>query len=96
MCNKCGKCCNNNLLLSEKEIIFLSEYVVTHNIKENNNTDSCPFLDERYLCSIYEIRPDICKYYDCSDATAGVEYILSDTEIQKIKEIDMKSFFVEK
>lgn len=96
MCSKCGKCCRNNLLLSEKEIRFLSEYVITHKIKEKNNTDFCPFLDDQHLCSIYEVRPNICKFYDCLDIASGVEYVLSDMELQQMKEIDMGSFFVDK
>lgn len=27
--------------------------------------ERCPYLDSSNLCSIYELRPNVCRQYDC-------------------------------
>lgn len=72
-CSNCGKCCSNCLPLSEAEIKRIKAYVKKHNIKEQRHnfasgTDmTCPFRDERNRkCTIYEIRPAICREFMCN------------------------------
>ena len=34
-------------------------------IKKNSCISPCPFLNVDFLCSIYDIRPSICREYNC-------------------------------
>lgn len=71
----CGaKCCTNILLLSDKEIAKIRNYVNRNNIPVRNRhnifsqeyIDICPFLNEDYKCDIWLIRPKICESFFCN------------------------------
>lgn len=71
-CQQCGKCCANILLLSNTEIKRIKKYIQNNKIKPINRQsvmlpyqDICPFLTQDNKCSIYEVRPTICKRYQC-------------------------------
>lgn len=75
-CSRCGECCGNFLPLSGREIQTIHRYVKRHGIKEVRRVlptageylnPDCPFLEE-HRCLIYDIRPRICREYDCSKA----------------------------
>lgn len=86
-CSKCGACCSNFLPLTEKEIKTLRKYVKKKHIKpamhapvilSGSSYDCiCPFRDETLkLCTCYEVRPSVCRYYDCHlDATGNLPTI---------------------
>lgn len=72
-CSNCGKCCSNLLPLSNDEVTRIKNYIKKHNIKEQrhnamNGVDmTCPFRDEaNRKCLIYEIRPEICRQFQCN------------------------------
>lgn len=77
-CKGCGQCCSNILPLSEREIKEINRYIHTHGIKEQRHRMpfanpilydlTCPFLDigKKLKCTIYEVRPEICKAFVCN------------------------------
>lgn len=74
-CSGCGNCCSNLLPMSRKEIEIICKYIKKHDIKESKHlfplakkaTDmTCPFRDNgKGICTIYEVRPEICKQFIC-------------------------------
>lgn len=78
-CSRCGKCCSNQLPVTDQELNILKRYIKRHNIKPSNLSPltsispsmghaMCPFLTSKG-CSIYnvkpEIRPIICRKFFC-------------------------------
>ena len=79
-CSGCGSCCSGILPLSKDEVKRIKKYIKTHNIKEYRNKllngidGTCPFRDEtEKKCTIYEIRPDICKGFVCNQMMAEIQ-----------------------
>lgn len=78
-CSNCGECCSNLIPMSEAEIQRIKRYMAKHPIKEQfyrslldvKNTDmTCPFRDwQNKKCLIYEVRPEICRRFLCSNGT---------------------------
>lgn len=76
-CSNCGQCCSAILPLSKSEISQIHEYIAENNIKEQSNLyptqgqtldTTCPFRDNRNKrCTIYEIRPMICRIFKCDN-----------------------------
>ena len=78
-CIQCGACCSRYLPLSQREIRQIKAYITKHNIKRQLHGVNvmaaptldhlCPFLDDTkpdHKCTIYEIRPIVCKEFICS------------------------------
>jgi len=73
-CSRCGECCGDFLPLSAVEIDRIKTYVRKHQVKEQINLvmDSpinfkCPFRDDsKRICTIYEVRPEICRCFMCN------------------------------
>ena len=63
-CSRCGQCCSNLLPLSNDEAERLKSLADKKNQKQIRT--SCPFLTEAFSCSIYQIRPLICKTFKCN------------------------------
>ena len=72
-CSCCGQCCGDILHLSKQEIKRIDSYLKIKDIKatprsimfEYDNT--CPFRDNANMkCKIYEVRPGICRVYQCN------------------------------
>lgn len=82
-CSQCCKCCANLLPLSLGEVNRIKRYVKEHNIKENVHKPpivgkfvdmTCPFRDDvRKICTIYEVRPMICKDFRCDKAAKDIQ-----------------------
>lgn len=79
VCSECGECCSNRLPMSQKEINQIKIYIKEHNIVEQKHGVfalakasidlTCPFLDDTkkiHKCTIYPVRPQVCKEYICS------------------------------
>ena len=79
-CAGCGGCCSNILPMTKEEVITIKRYIKKHNIKEQKHVQAplavqtldmtCPFLDlskEYKKCTIYEVRPAVCRYFICSN-----------------------------
>lgn len=72
-CKECGSCCAGVLPLSNEEIEKIKKYIKENNIKANNSNnifsknfqDICPFLNKDNKCNIYEVRPEICRWFRC-------------------------------
>jgi len=73
-CACCGECCGDFLPVSDAEILRIKQYVRRHRIKEQVNhvvdipiNFKCPFRDDaRQICTIYEVRPEICRSFMCN------------------------------
>lgn len=66
----CGECCSRFLPLSRSEEAILRNRAKRDGIRgEAAGLDMmCPFLDlESRLCGCYDVRPVICRVYDCSE-----------------------------
>lgn len=85
-CTGCGACCSNMLPMTDKEIEVIRRYIKKHNIKEcghgiplvNPISDmTCPFLDsgkKTEKCTIYEVRPAICRCFICSEPHGALKH----------------------
>lgn len=72
-CSNCGQCCGDILHLSKSEIKRIDDYLKRKRIKPTNRCifvdydNTCPFRDtENKKCKIYDVRPDICRVYQCN------------------------------
>lgn len=105
-CTGCGQCCSNVLPLTSGEIRQIKRYIKSHGIKEQKHTFpavlakpvaydmTCPFLDdsrEKDKCTIYKVRPGICRCFLCSEPHGMIEYpeMFAETRIP----VDMRETF---
>lgn len=65
-CIKCGGCCSNLLPLSLAEIERIRAYIAEHQISMHGHDPDCPFLNAEKRCTVYEVRPLICRIYKCN------------------------------
>lgn len=76
-CIACGNCCSNILPMSGKEIETIRRYIKKNGIKEQRHLlpipgkaidMTCPFLNMgvKLKCTIYEVRPLICREFCCN------------------------------
>lgn len=77
-CSKCGNCCGKYLPLTTYEIDRIKAYIKKHNIKEHINNFAygldmtCPFLNDKQMCNIYKVRPQICRCFKCDKTQSEV------------------------
>lgn len=73
-CSNCGACCNDIIPLTNADINRIKKYIKENNIKPHthavlriNVIDTvCPFRDDnKGLCTIYPVRPSVCKSFSC-------------------------------
>lgn len=82
-CSKCGNCCSDILPLSDDEIRRIHKYVRQKGIKESKHLIpvakpvldiTCPFRDNgKKICTIYEVRPEICRQFICDSEQRAKE-----------------------
>jgi Fe-S-cluster containining protein len=72
-CSGCGQCCGDILHLSKKEIHRIDRYLKEHKVEATprivlvSYDNTCPFRDNgNKKCKIYEVRPDICRVFQCN------------------------------
>lgn len=104
-CSSCGACCSNVLPLSGKEIKEIKRYVKKHRIKEqkhiapvkNNTLDlTCPFRDDiNRKCLIYDIRPGICRDFQCDKTPKGIQ-TSKELYHKRYKIVDLREEFFSK
>lgn len=102
-CSGCGACCSRYLPVTQKEINQIHRYISKHHIKQADHGTAvlakpaidanCPFLDltkKEKKCSIYEVRPMICRDFLCRKGKRpSTELIRADIHV-----VDMtKEFF---
>ena len=98
-CRGCGECCGRFLPLTPADEIRLAAYVRSHGIKPHPEPRSivdltCPYLNGKRECMVYEARPEICRGYSCSKHASGE--LLVDAQLLKslsaAVDIDMRLF----
>lgn len=80
-CSNCGDCCADVLPLDGNEIRIIRDYIRKHKIKEIVHKNcfqkidlTCPFRDNvNKICTVYPVRPAICKCFICSKPQADIE-----------------------
>ena len=70
-CTRCGQCCNAWNPITLGEYFTIKSYINENNIKpslcrpkDNNLYITCPF-NTGHGCSIYPVRPEVCKQFSC-------------------------------
>lgn len=79
-CKNCGNCCANILMLSKEEVSNIKGYITKNNIELINrnhvglkeDVNICPFLSKDNRCNIYEVRPSICRSYNCNKKESNI------------------------
>lgn len=69
-CRGCGECCGRFLPLTPADKVRLAAYVRSHGIKPHPEPRgivdlTCPYLNRKRECMVYEARPEICRGYSC-------------------------------
>lgn len=79
-CSNCGDCCIPWLPLTNEEIKVIKDYISKHNIKpiplqeENNYYLDCCFHDRKNKrCTIYPVRPEVCRNFICSASNKKIK-----------------------
>lgn len=102
-CSNCGGCCSSLLPLSDSEIKDIQKYVNKHHIKSSkepviSQVDldfRCPFRDdENRKCTIYPVRPRICRMFICNDDIKSIRRN-RDVLYHRWKPFDMNRFLKE-
>lgn len=104
-CKRCGKCCEFPVNVFDREILKISEYLkipvedfkkkyFQHGITRNYLKIPCPFLKDNNICTIYPVRPKLCREYPFVIdvfSLRGVNYCPEATEtFSKLKEFCRK------
>lgn len=102
-CSRCGSCCTHHLHILPSEEARIKAYIKKHNIKpvlhDKDIPDNealvdlvCPFFNDKGMvnsCSIYEVRPAICKCYQCNfeheDLDKRYESLIASGELNPIE-----------
>lgn len=82
-CSGCGSCCSRFLPVSGKEVKAIRRYVRKKKIQEQRHLYptaspqddwTCPFRSEaERKCLIYEVRPAICRDFQCDKPKKRIE-----------------------
>lgn len=85
ICTGCGECCTNLLPMTETEVADIRRYIAKHGIKPQEHKAyflsgpvmdmTCPFMDDskaKDKCTIYPVRPQICKSFNCRKQSQGI------------------------
>lgn len=98
-CSQCGQCCTNFLPMSEKELKTIKRHVKKHHIKPQKHLMPTvePTLDftyplrndEEWKCMCYEVRPQICRSFLCSNPKNGILATKSEFHA-KYRVVDMR------
>lgn len=107
-CSGCGNCCTRYLVLSNKEINQIRAYIKRHNITQQKHLTNvlntkvfdmvCPFLNDNdpdHKCTIYDVRPQICKEFTCRGYIEGFKPSKDMLSTPRTK-VDMVETFFEK
>lgn len=103
-CSGCGQCCSNYLPVSDREIKTIRRYIKKNNITPARHVIApvsakpidmiCPFRDEeKGICTIYEVRPLICKAFQCNLGPVEVLQEVSKHKPEKRTGVNVKATF---
>lgn len=85
-CTQCGNCCSSLLPITDKEIKTIKHYIKRNSIKQQKHSIplvqpaldlTCPFLNigkKAEKCAIYEVRPAICRVFNCSEPRGALKH----------------------
>lgn len=86
-CSNCGECCANLLPMTPREVAEIKRYIRRHGIKPQKHFVPTarpmydmvrPFRDNaNRRCTIYEIRPHICRVWNCGATARGERFDMS-------------------
>lgn len=96
-CRGCGECCSQFIPLASFEVPVIRNYVEKHGLKPKFQPIKCPFLTESSECMIYEVRPIICKCYDCRSHKDGL--LFSNPQLWSLRGVavaDLAELFCDK
>lgn len=99
-CSNCGSCCTDLMPVTDAEIKKIHKYLKTHKVKPQKSLVAsseydmtCPFRDNiNRKCTIYEVRPGICKTFICNATKSKIEADKQEA-IAKTPQISMRSEF---
>jgi len=68
-CNHCGRCCIcfDVEIFPEDFLRFPKIHVEDDGITLKFAGERCPYLCDDNTCSIYSLRPNVCREYDCAN-----------------------------
>ena len=106
-CRDCGNCCVNMLPLTSGDYKRIMEYIKANDVKparprilqgpfaKPTAHNLCPFLldQDEHRCSIYPVRPGICRKYTCHNPGKNQELINWYLSVPYIKTVDMYIMF---
>lgn len=78
-CTSCGNCCTALLPMTKAELKTIQRYVKRNHIQIEKHTGAdldftCPFRnEEKKICMIYPIRPQICQDFKCDKPQKKVD-----------------------
>lgn len=100
-CSQCGGCCSRTLPLTDKEKETIKKFVKKKKLKphripinpllaEQPIDFTCPFLQfdrdgDGTWCSIYNVRPGVCKAFQCNKDDGQVATDLSKDDLESSK-----------
>lgn len=80
-CSNCGECCGEFLPITKKEYYIIKDYLLKHpeiteqvHVEGGNVHLLCPFRDrENKCCTIYPVRPLVCRQFLCLKSLKTIE-----------------------
>ena len=101
-CSSCGQCCSDLLPVSEKELKRIRAYIKKRGVKERKHLVplaapvvdmTCPFRNNvERRCEIYDVRPAICRDFQCDKPRKGV-WAKREFYEKKLSIISMRRYF---
>lgn len=83
ICSSCGNCCSHLLPMNKQEVDRIKKYIKSNHIGEIKHLTplaaspidyTCPFRDDKNkICTIYEVRPKICRLFLCNNSKKAKE-----------------------
>lgn len=95
-CSNCGECCVDFIPLTKREVKNIKSFIKKNNIQENVYVgdgyfdNRCPFFvkDSEKHCSIYPVRPSICKTFKCCQSA----HTIADNKVSLSYDADYNRF----
>lgn len=96
-CRGCGECCSNILPMTMEDVARIKKYIAKHDIKEQKAPAVlanpkfnlyCPFMRmdvAKDRCTIYPVRPEICREFKCDKARKGEQYSGKNTDFMVVE-----------
>lgn len=88
----CGQCCSRFLPVTAGEVAALRAYVASRGIAlrpEGPGTLdlTCPLLTADRMCAAYDVRPSICRVYDCAEHARGVVRLPPSAPAMRVRDL---------